>query len=131
MDGAIEVLSPQTHLQDPNIRTLESGGITWVNIEHPSQAELEWLESRYGFHPMALEESPSHGEMSTIDDFESYLAITMFFPVFEGEARITLASEVDIFVGSDYLVLMHSGNLTPLVGLFQECESDSQKQARP
>ncbi len=121
--------SPQTQQPDLNIRILEGGGITWVNIENPSEAELEWLENRYGFHPMALEESPSHGEMSTIDDFDTYLAITMFFPVFEGEARITLASEVDIFVGSDYLVLMHSGNLTPLVGLFQECESDSQKLA--
>ena len=129
MDGAIEMLSPQTHQPDPNIRTLESGGITWVNIEHPSETELEWLENQYGFHPMALEESPSHGEMSTIDDFDTYLAIAMFFPVFDHESRITLASEVNIFVGSDYLVMMHSGNLTPLVRLFQECESNSQKLA--
>lgn len=121
--------NPHTHQPDLNIRILESGGITWVNIEHPSETELEWLENQYGFHPMALEESPSHGEMSTIDDFDTYLAITMFFPVFDHEARITVASEVDVFVGGDYLVLMHSGNLTPLVSLFQECETNGQKLA--
>ena len=67
------MLSPQTNPRDLNIRILESGGITWVNIERPAEAELNWLEERYGFHPMALQESPSHGELSTIDDFDTYL----------------------------------------------------------
>ena len=33
-----------------------------------------------------------------------------------------------MFVGGDYLVMMHNGNLSPLVSLFQECEADEQKR---
>ena len=87
---------------DLNLHILESRGITWVNIDRPSDAELSWVEEHYGIHPMALQEGPGHGELSTIDDFDTYLAIDMFFPVFDREVRITLASEVSVFVGSDY-----------------------------
>ena len=69
--------------QDLNVHILESGGVTWVNIERPSDAELSWVEEHYGIHPMALQEGPGHGELSTIDDFDTYLAIDMFFPVFD------------------------------------------------
>ena len=58
---------------DLNIRVLEIDGITWVNVVSPTDAELEWLESKYGCHPMTLQSGPSHGEMSTIDDYDTYL----------------------------------------------------------
>lgn len=53
---------------------------------------------------MALQQIPGHDEMSTLDDFDTYLAIDMFFPVFGGEVRITFASEASVFVGRDFLL---------------------------
>ena len=112
---------------DLNLHILESRGITWVNIDRPSDAELSWVEEHYGIHPMALQEGPGHGELSTIDDFDTYLAIDMFFPVFDREVRITLASEVSVFVGSDYLIMIHDGSLKVIAELFEGCASDQEK----
>ena len=112
---------------DLNLHILESRGITWVNIDRPSDAELSWVEEHYGIHPMALQEGPGHGELSTIDDFDTYLAIDMFFPVFDREVRITLASEVSVFVGSDYLIMIHDGSLKVIAELFEGSASDEEK----
>ena len=113
--------------RDLNVRTLESDGLTWVNVERPSDAELNWIEESYGIHPMALQEGPGHGELSTLDDYDTYLAIDMFFPVFDDEARITLASEVSVFVSADYLIMVHNGSLKVLGEFFQRCESDTDR----
>lgn len=112
--------------QEINVPSLESGGVTWVNIERPSDADLNWVEERYGIHPMALQEGPGHGEMSTVDDFDTYLAIDMFFPVFDREARITLATEISVLVGGDYLIMLHDGSLRALADFFQRCMSDEE-----
>ena len=112
---------------DLNVSILESGGITWVNIEHPSDAEFKWVEERYGIHPMALQEGPGHGEMSTLDDFDTYLAIDIFFPVFDSDVRITLASEVSVLVASNYLIMLHDGSLRVLTEIFEECATDQAK----
>ena len=117
-------MSSEVSRRDLNIRTLEKDGITWVNVERPASAELEWLEANYGFHPMALHEGMTHGEMSTIDEFDTYLFLALHFPVFNEQIRLTLAAEVGIFVGQDYLVTMHNGDLAPLVSLFRQCEAN-------
>ena len=118
--------SSEVSRRDLNIRTLEKDGITWVNVERPASAELEWLQANYGFHPMALHEGMTHGEMSTIDEFDTYLFLALHFPVFNQQIRLTLAAEVGIFVGQDYLVTMHNGDLAPLVNLFSQCEANEE-----
>ncbi len=109
---------------DLNIRILEEGGIRWINVENPAPAELDWLEQKFAFHPMALHAGPSHGQMSKLDDYGSYYFMDLHFPVYEGEERSPRATEVEMFIGANYLVMMHDGSLTPIVALFQQCEDN-------
>src|SRR3990172_5818325 len=41
--------------------------------------------------------------------------------------RFTSASQVSIFVGKDFLVTVHSGDLKPLVNLFKECQEKEER----
>ncbi|HYP42185.1 MAG TPA: hypothetical protein VEX13_17645, partial [Chloroflexia bacterium] len=38
-----------------SVRTIAHGGITWVDIVHPGDAEIEWLRAHYQFHPLYLD----------------------------------------------------------------------------
>jgi magnesium transporter len=112
-----------------NIQILRHGKITWVNIERPTKDEIEWLGQSYSFHPLHLDDCLSKIQRPKIDEHEDrYLFIVLHFPVFNPMARVTVASEVDIFIGADYIVTLHAGDLKPLRKMFQECQADSARR---
>lgn len=107
-----------------NVRQIQQGDITWVNIEHPTEAEIEWLRRRYNFHPLHLDDTLSKIQRPKIDDADEYTFIVMHFPVYSRLVRVTTPSEVDIFVGPNYVITVHAGNLKPLSRFFSQCQED-------
>jgi len=116
-DGA--VVARATH-----IRTVTHLGLTWVDITHPGEAEMEWLRRNYPFHPLHIDDTLSKIQRPKIDDGDDYTFIVMHFPVYSKLVRVTTPNEVDVFVGADYLITVHSGSLKPLVRLFNSCLED-------
>ena len=113
-----------------DVRTITYNGITWVDIDRPGQAEIEWLRATYGFHPLHLEDTVSKTQRPKIDDTDDYTFIVTHFPVYSKLVRQTTASEVDIFVGASFLITAHQGNLKPLVRLFKQCAEEHEQRAR-
>src|SRR5512133_1061962 len=107
-----------------NLQIVRYGKMTWVNVERPTRDEIEWLRQNYPFHPLHLDDCLSKIQRPKIDEREDYLFIVLHFPVFNKMEKVTVASEVDIFVGMDYLVTVHAGDLKPLRRMFVECQSD-------
>lgn len=112
-----------------NIQTLRCGKLTWVNIENPSPAEIEFLRGNYPFHPLDLDDCLSKIQRPKIDEYDDYLFIVLHFPVYNKAARVTTPSEVDMFVGESYVITLHAGELRPLNRLFTECANDEKVRA--
>lgn len=112
------------------IQIITHGKLTWVNIEHPTAADIEYLRERYDFHPLDYEDVLSKIQRPKIDEYEDYLFIVMHFPVFDKSKRVTTPSEVDIFIGAGYLVTIHDGRLKPLLDFFVACEGDEVTRKR-
>jgi magnesium transporter len=108
----------------PSIGTLTHDKLTWVNIERPTREETQYLADRYPFHPLDLDDCLSKTQTPKIDKYEEYLFMVFHFPVFNPQARVTTASQVSIFVGEDYLITLHQGDLKPLVTLFRSCQTN-------
>lgn len=104
------------------VQTLAWKGLVWVDIPHPSLAEMEWLKSHYPFHPLDLDDCLSKLQLPKVDEYPQYLFLVLHFPVYDRNARITRPSQVSIFVGPDYVVTVHRGELKPLVKLFQDAQ---------
>jgi magnesium transporter len=111
-----------------NIEELERDGVTWVNVENPGDAETEYLGERFGFHPLDLDDCLSRIQRPKIDVYKNYIFIVLHFPAYRKELRITAASQVAIFVGPDYLVTLHNGDLKPLTKFFRECQIDEESR---
>lgn len=107
-----------------NVEWIKWGRITWVNIEKPTPKDIEYLAKNYLFHPLDLEDCRSKKELPKIDEYENYLFLVLHFPVFSKEARVTTPSQVSIFIGGDYVVTVHSGDLKPLSKLFNDCQQN-------
>ena len=111
-----------------NLESLTWGGLTWVNIEKPTERETEYLAQNYPFHPLDLDDCLSRIQRPKIDEYKDYLFLVFHFPVFNKEARATASSQVSVFIGKSYLITLHKGELKPLVKLFRECQIDEESR---
>jgi magnesium transporter len=111
-----------------NLQSLTWGDLTWVNIERPTENETEYLAQNYPFHPLDLDDCLSRIQRPKIDEYKDYLFLVFHFPVFSKEARVTTTSQVSVFIGQNYLITLHKGELKPLVKLFKECQIDEESR---
>ncbi|MBI4234219.1 MAG: magnesium transporter CorA family protein [Chloroflexi bacterium] len=118
--------SSRTARRESAIQTITWKGLTWLNIEGPTMAEMGYLKEHYPFHPLALDDCLSKVQIPKVDEYEGYLFLVLHFPVFNRLARITQPSQVSIFAGADYIVTVQKGDLRPLVKLFQDCRQSEE-----
>jgi magnesium transporter len=112
-----------------NISSISEGKLTWIYMEKPSANEVEFLAQNFHFHPLNLDDVLSRIQRPKIDEYEDHLFIVLHFPVFDKENRITRPSEVDIFIGENYIVTVHcDANLKPLAKFFQECQNHKESR---
>ncbi len=117
-------VAPPAGAAEPSIRSLVWNKLTWIDIEQPTEAETQYLAEHYPFHRLDLDDCLSKVQLPKIDEYEEYFFMVFHFPVFNREARVTTASQVSIFIGEDYLITLHQGDLKPLVTLFRACETN-------
>lgn len=107
------------------IQTIQHGRVTWLNIERITPADIAFLREEYPhFHPLDLEDLQSRIERPKLDEYDDYLFVVMQFPLWDPVQRISRPAEVDMFVGSGYLITASDGTLKPLRHLFEQCESN-------
>jgi len=111
-----------------NLESVTWGNLTWVNIEGPTEQETEYLAQNYHFHPLDLDDCLSRIQRPKIDEYQDYLFLVFHFPVFNKEARVTTPGQLSVFIGENYLITLHKGELKPLVKLFRECQIDEESQ---
>jgi magnesium transporter len=85
---------------------------------------MDYLAQTYPFHPLDLDDCLSKVQLPKIDEYENYLFIILHFPVFDHRTRITKPSQVSIFLGKDFVVTVHNGDLKPFASLPNRCQQD-------
>ena len=114
----------------PNMASVTWGNITWINIVNATEQETEYLAKHYPFHPLDLDDCLSRIQRPKIDEYREYLFLVFHFPVFNKETRVITASQLSVFIGENYLITLHKGELKPLVKLFKECQIEDESREK-
>jgi magnesium transporter len=115
----------------PRLAELDADGLTWIHLERPSHEEAQELASRFGWHPLDIEDVMSRRERPKVDVYteeeaSGYLFLVLHFPVYNAGVGRLDAGELDVFVGPDYLVTLPAVELKPVTRLFQRCAENEQ-----
>jgi len=110
------------------VKEIEFGGLKWIDIVKPTKADIEMLQKEFNFHELLLEDCLTENQRSKVDDFGEYCFIVLHLPRYRKELITLDSEEVDIFLGPNYLITLHEGELKPLVGLSISCQTN--KEAR-
>ncbi len=114
----------QTPEEPLHVETITWGDLTWVNIQSPSERETEWLAENYNFNQLALDDCLSRKQIPKIDVFPGYLFFVFHFPMYDKATRIASKRQWSAFIGENFLVTIHTGELKTLVALFRDCQAN-------
>lgn len=121
----------ETVEQEPlSIETITWGALTWVNIQNPTERETAWLAENYHFHELALDDCLSRKQLPKIDLYPGYLFFVFHFPFYDKATRISSKRQWSAFIGENFIVTLHTGELRTIVALFRDCQNneDSRKE---
>jgi magnesium transporter len=111
-----------------NMDSLTWGELTWLNIERPTEKEAAYLAEHYPFHPLDLDDILSRIQRPKIDEYKDYLFLVFHFPIYRKRERVLTSSQLSVFIGQNYLITVHKGELKPLVKLFRECQINKESR---
>ncbi len=111
-------------IENLNLEQLTVGGLTWINIQPPTERACEYLSQNYPFHPLDLDDVLSRIQRPKVDEYEDYMFFVFNFPRYYKREQVLSQSQVSAFIGQDYLITLHKGELKPLRRLFEECRDD-------
>ncbi|HBG81845.1 TPA: magnesium transporter CorA [candidate division CPR2 bacterium] len=109
-------------------KQLKAEKFTWINIINPTQKDISRLKQEFGFHELNLEDCLSNIQRPKVDVQSNYLFIVLHFPRYFKKLKRMMSEEIDIFLGKDFMITLHSGNLKPLTKFYEEMQRDPDTQ---
>jgi magnesium transporter len=109
---------------EPRIAELAANGLTWIHVDQPGPLEAALLAERFGFHELDIEDVLSKRQRPKIDEYESYLFVVLHFPIYDKAVQRLNAAELDVFIGSGFLITLPNAELLPVTYLFNRCRED-------
>jgi magnesium transporter len=110
------------------LQEIINNGFRWIDATRPNRDQMSELKQKFRFHELNLEDSLSKIQIPKIDRYDDHMFIILLFPTI-GQERIPKSSQLAVFIGSDYLVTIHQGDLNPMVEMFEQCsQSEKSKQ---
>ena len=97
----------------------EPGVLLWVDLSQPTDEEIKQvLETTFAFHPLAIEDCVADSPFPKLEEYEDYLYLVMHAVVSTENQHFT-TTEVDIFLGRNFLVTFHRQPLRPIQAVLE------------
>jgi magnesium transporter len=114
---------------EPRVSELSANGLTWLHVDRPTNEEAVLLADRFGFHELDIEDVLSKRQRPKIDEYPEYLFVVLHFPFYDKAVQRLNAAELDVFIGTDFLITLPNVELHPVTYLFGRCEDDEELRA--
>ena len=101
-------------------------GILWVDfVAEPPDICLPILEG-FGFHRLAIDDALQETHVPKLDDWTDYIYVVLNYMNVkkDGDEWDTTVDELDIFLGTNYIVTHHDHPITAVDETWQSCDRD-------
>ncbi len=109
------------------IETIEGKRFSWIDLQNPDRTDVEELAKKYHFNSLNIEDCMTKFELPKLDSYNDHFFVILHFPPISPKVVIAKNSQLSIFLGKDFLVTVHQGDLKPLVDL---CKTNSDQQRK-
>ncbi len=94
-------------------------GLTWIDLESPTDSELKQVAEEYKIHPLVVNELNQPSLRSKVDLYSEFIYLILHFPICQicyGKQAVGNpdTEEIDFVIGREFLVTVH---YQPVVGI--------------
>ncbi len=86
-----------------------SDDFVWVGLHEPEQAELDAVAEIFGLHPLAVEDAVKAHQRPKLERYDDSLFLILKTLWYVDEEDAVETGEINIFVGSDFVVTVRHG----------------------
>ncbi|HVP82088.1 MAG TPA: magnesium transporter CorA family protein [Nitrososphaeraceae archaeon] len=115
---------------DDKFTSILNDGLLWIDVRNPTREKMFNLGRKYSFHELNIEDCLSKIQIPKIDKYEDHVFVTLHFPAGSNGSKIPRISQLSIFIGSNYLITVHQGDLKPLAEMFDLCKKEQNNEYR-
>lgn len=86
----------------------EAKGLLWADFQEESaETSQQILQDTFNFHPLAIDDAIYQTHIPKVDNWDTYLYIALHALKYKRESAEIEMIELDVFLGSNYLVTHH------------------------
>jgi len=115
---------------EKKIEDMQGNEFVWIDLQNPDREDVEKLAEKYNFNELNIEDCMTKFELPKLDSYDDHFFVILHFPPLAQKIGISKNSQLSIFIGKDFLVTVHQGDLKPLVELIQRCKLDSEQEKK-
>ncbi len=109
----------------------DEGGLLWMDLrEEPKETCMPILRDTFGFHPLAIDDALEESHVPKVDDWGTYLYLVLHAVSYDAEENDIDTLELDIFLGTHYLVTHQKTPLNAVDRVWQICQRDERHLRR-
>ena len=84
------------------------GNVIWADVADPTSRDFEALTEEFGFHHLSIEDCQNQHQRPKVEEYPGYYFIVLYEAELAGPTDRLELSELNIFLGKNYLVTVHS-----------------------
>lgn len=113
------------------VQSIAESGYTWTIVERPTDAEIDAVHRNFQLGRSDLEAALDRSGPTGIWRRNRHSIVTLHVPVAATGKQITgrASTPVTLFIGHNFVVMIHTGEVRQLIRLFRQFESDDLARA--
>jgi len=101
-------------------------GVAWRHFDDNSETVVSYLQKSYKFHDLDIEDVSAGPQQPKVDFYKEYLFSVFHFPDYHSDQDRIHVVELDVFLGSDFLITITKGKSNRLDDLYANIEQDKE-----
>ncbi|HEX9664528.1 MAG TPA: magnesium transporter CorA family protein [Patescibacteria group bacterium] len=97
-----------------NIEKFKHKDFFWLNITKKTAKEIDYLRKHFDFHPSDLRDTLPPLQRPKLIEHHDYIFLILLFPLYSKRKKTIVSSEIDFYIGPDYLITIHENDLSPI-----------------
>ncbi|NQT22203.1 MAG: magnesium/cobalt transporter CorA [Candidatus Omnitrophica bacterium] len=122
-DGNCRVIEK---LEDIKKEVKNKDALLWLNVEKPTEKDMELLIQCFNFHPLAIEDCLTSIQRPKIDRYDDYLFIVLHAATLSPHKDKATSLELDTFIGQNFIVTVHMKPIKSVASARSRCIKNPQ-----
>ena len=102
----------------------EPNSFVWIGLHEPSHEEFEAVRGEFGLHELAVEDAISAHQRPKLEVYDEDLFVVLKTARYDDVAETVQFAELQLFIGSNYVVTVRHGQASALRDVRRNIEHD-------